>query len=847
MSVSTKGIERDIKRRITEFKRTAKNAATTGDDEQYNYAASGNPVGKNSPRVVLDYVDLRGWKEKDSKAANLRHIRGELVAEIWPGTQEGAPFNDDSGYIKGETGSCFWPVAGLILPDPWDSTYAWVRVFFEVRQIGKGQEDPREKKKIMIPYGRGRPPYVPGDDKTLHDLFDPRKPLYLIEGPFKAAIAARRGLACIGVNGCGGAKEKQTKLSKNASREQARVTIPEILHQFLHPGRSVCLVTDADIATNLMVRKAQLDFQDAAVIGFDCKPFLVELPILGDGKTGADDYFAAGNTLADFKRLPRHQRDSKFVKLLRTAFLELTELGLAERFVVHAGDDYRHDPRIGQWFSYTEQGYCSGAVEPHRRMIEVVKSLDAETEAAKSPEAIKARRTFRNACGKKSAVNAALGFAAMDKGVDIDAAKFDADQDLIGTHNGVLRLSTGKLLAPSRDLMVTKRLGCTFDPKAKAPQWLQFVHRICDGQKDLMSYLQEIAGSCLAGRSARQEVFFFYGEGSNGKSVYIEMLNDLLGDYSVTIPAAVLLKSKHGKNPEAATPFLITLHGARLATCSELDEGTPISETMLKDLNGGDLISGRENYGDAFQFRNTSRLLVRCNDPPTVVSNNKATWDRVKLVLFTVTIPDAEQDLDFRRKLAAAELPGILQWAYAGYRRLAARNFRFDTPVAVQEATNKLRVDSDTIGTWLTNRVQLDPLKGNSIHRELQAEITADYVKSCEINNNGAKSGKNLWKELRRRLGYEPITRGDGGYAYAIGFTLKRTSAEITFLKAQSDVIDKLAAEIKSLRTGGEISKQNEKIKELEADLAAIKAAGRTTPSTSSGKNVFSVIKGGKA
>jgi putative DNA primase/helicase len=323
-------------------------------------------------------------------------------------------------------------------------------------------------------------------------------------------------------------------------------------------------------------------------------------------------------------------------------------------------------------------------------------------------------------------------------------------------------------------------------------------------------------------------VFFLYGVGSNGKSVYIETLTRLLGDYAVTIPARVLLKAQRVGDAERATPFLITLHGRRLATCSELSESMPIDESVLKDLNGGDLISGRENYGKSFQFRNTARMLVRCNHLPTVTGTDKAVWDRIRAVPFTTIIQDDEQNPDLAAEIAASELPGVLVWAHAGLMRLAARGYRFDTPKAVLELTSKHRTDSDVLGSWLNECVVLDPLMSGSPLRELQPEVTKDYTDWAHQNNHHVMSSKTLWLKLRERLAYDPIYRGDGGAAYAKGFTLRRTPTSI--VKLQND----------------EISKRDAEIERLKGELAAATGETRTTSTTRSGKEVLRLIAGSK-
>jgi P4 family phage/plasmid primase-like protien len=761
-------------------------------------------LDKRAPPEPLQYLLKRGHTRKGIAVANFRYFDGKQTERWFPPSYRGIRSENPTTHQPDpKTKEEWWPLWSIVLPWPDDPHYGQARVEYDPdQQHGKG----KGPTKFINSLGPKRPYFPKGT--SLKALLDPKQRLYLVESPFKAIAAASHGVLCIGVGGHSGGFEPDTH----------REAIHPALRKYFLKDREVSLLCDADVGQNLDVRRSLLQFMGVtAAKPFQCKPFYTELPDLGDGKTGVDDYFAASNTLKDFNTLPHHERDSKVVRVLGCALMDKTELGLSDRFVVRAGEDCRHDPRLGKqgaWFSYTDKdGYQQGDVVPQRRMIDVIRTLEEEIAAAKGV-GLDDWDKFQKECGRKNAVSNALALARVDTQLDIDAASFDREQDLLGTPNGcVLRLSTGELLKPRRDLMVTKKLGCEFLPNATAPRFAQFLKWMCNGQRDLMNYLQEIAGSCLAGRSARQEVFFLKGGGDNGKSVLIDLLLKALGDYGAVIPAKMLLKAhQQENNPQAATPFLMRLHGKRLAVCSEFEDSAPIDEAMLKDLNGGDMITGRANYCDPFEFYNTARIIVKTNLMPTVVGTSDAVWDRIKIVPFQAKIADKKKDPEFAKKLAAAELPGILAWAYQGFQRLAARNNRFETPRVVDELTNKLRADSDTLGLWLAECVTLDPLKSNSTQRELQTEVT-QCSHQWRIDNDHAKmSARVLWKKLREHLGYEPIYRGDHGIAYALGFTLIRSESVKTFAEAQANDFKKVH---------GENAELKREIKVLNAKLAA--------------------------
>jgi putative DNA primase/helicase len=80
-------------------------------------------------------------------------------------------------------------------------------------------------------------------------------------------------------------------------------------------------------------------------------------------------------------------------------------------------------------------------------------------------------------------------------------------------------------------------------PGTPAPLSAEFLDRITAGDVELQSYLQRVAGYCLTGSVAEHALFFFYGTGANGKSVFVNTLLGILSDYALTIGTAMLMVS----------------------------------------------------------------------------------------------------------------------------------------------------------------------------------------------------------------------------------------------------------------------------------------------------------------
>lgn len=191
--------------------------------------------------------------------------------------------------------------------------------------------------------------------------------------------------------------------------------------------------------------------------------------------------------------------------------------------------------------------------------------------------------------------------------------------------------------------------------------FFHFLDRITAGNCDLASFLQRIFGYSLTGLINEHALFFMYGTGANGKSVFISTVAGILNDYARTAPIETFIVSTGEKHPTE----LAGLQGARLVSAIETEDGRRWAESKIKALTGGDKIAARFMRQDFFEFTPQFKLIVAGNHKPGLRSVDEAVRRRLNLIPFVVTIPENERDKDLGHKLKT-EWPRILQWAIEG-------------------------------------------------------------------------------------------------------------------------------------------------------------------------------------
>jgi putative DNA primase/helicase len=276
-------------------------------------------------------------------------------------------------------------------------------------------------------------------------------------------------------------------------------------------------------------------------------------------------------------------------------------------------------------------------------------------------------------------------------------------------------------------------------PGGECPLWLAFLDRITAGNSELQLYHQRVCGLCLTGVTTEHVLFFFYGTGANGKTVYCNTILGIIGGYGQTASMDSFTESKDLKHPTD----LAAMRGARLLVATETESGRRWAESRIKMLTGGDTVRARFMHCDEFEYVPQFKLIISGNHRPGLRSVNEAIRRRIHLVPFTVVIPPEERDPDLTEKLRA-EWSGILAWAIEGCRQWQLQGL--NPPTIVNDATNAYLAGEDRLGRWLEDRAIVDKRYSTK-----SSALYADFKVWCEQTGERTPSQKRFSQELLDR------------------------------------------------------------------------------------------------
>ena len=416
----------------------------------------------------------------------------------------------------------------------------------------------------------------------------------------------------------------------------------------------------------------------------------------------------------------------------------LTDTGNANRLVSLFGENIRYVHDWGKWIMWDGVRWQPDETDEIQvRAESVIRSM---YEAANKTEDLNRRAALAKHAVTSESLSRRRAMVELARSM-VPALIRDLDNDpfQLGVRNGVIDLRTGELREGRREDLITKQADVTYDPDAEAPTWTAFLRDTFNGDDSLIKFVQKAIGYSLTGSTREQVVFICHGSGENGKSTLINTIGSILNDYHVATPPSTIALSKSYGIPND----LARLRGIRYTSLLEFQEGRRIDEPLLKAMSGGDTIAARFLHAEYFDLHMQAKLFLGTNHKPVFRGTDHGLWRRIRMIPFTVKVPDEKRDSELGKKLLA-ESSGILNWALHGLACWLDEGL--DQPAAVLMATSDFRTESDVLGDFLDEFVEKAP------GWECPSSYLYDaYRKWCEDSGERAESQRWLTIRLEER------------------------------------------------------------------------------------------------
>lgn len=427
------------------------------------------------------------------------------------------------------------------------------------------------------------------------------------------------------------------------------------------------------------------------------------------------------------------------------------DTGNADRFIDRYGNLYKYSYIANKFYIYDGMKWKVDDKGSIRKLIdEMIESIKNEkvlhSEDVTEEEAREVFQKYykktRGTQAKKNIMNELMHRrpATPDE--------FDKDDMLLNVANGYIDLTSRELYKHDINKMFSQITNTDYTEKMQPAVWLDFLNDIFAGDQKVIRYIQKALGYSLTGSTREQIMFILFGKGRNGKSIFVEVISEILGDYSNNMQAKSLMVKKN----DNINTDIARLSKARFVTSSEPNEGFRFDEGLIKQLTGGDKVTARFLYAEEFEYTPKFKIWVSTNHKPIIRGTDDGIWRRLVLIPFDVQIPEEKVDKDLKYKLLR-EAPAILNWMAEGAYMWMQEGLAM--PEKLKEASKAYRNEMDVIEQFIEDeckRVDDGKVKAHELY-EL-------YKKWADDNGNYKMSNKDFGKKMKEKFEYKRITSG---------------------------------------------------------------------------------------
>jgi len=340
--------------------------------------------------------------------------------------------------------------------------------------------------------------------------------------------------------------------------------------------------------------------------------------------------------------------------------------------------------------------------------------------------------------------------------------KLNSDPYVLNLKNGLLDIRTFEFKPHTHEFLLTIQIPVEYKPEMKSDLWQRVIQE--DLYEEDAKVLQEAFGYALFPDNRAQKMVILLGSGSNGKSLILHVLEELLGKDNVSHIAPQTL---------VTNDFSLSVLQNKLANIYADLPNLPMQTVgRLKALISGDTITADKKFKDQFDIQNRTKFYFSANVLPKVADDTIAFFRRLIIIPFPKTFDESKADPDLFEKLTRPEeLSGILNWAIEGLKRLIENHFRFSYHKSADEIMELYTRASDPVKSFLDEQTVEDP-NAYIVKQDLYSAYV-EYVNSHKLASPLSQTSffRNILKY--RRLATERKTvKGQRVWVY-IGLRLK--------------------------------------------------------------------------
>lgn len=333
-----------------------------------------------------------------------------------------------------------------------------------------------------------------------------------------------------------------------------------------------------------------------------------------------------------------------------------------------------------------------------------------------------------------------------------------APAHLIAFRNGIYDIRKDELQPFSPNVVITNRIPWDYNPNAYSELADKTLDKIACHDEQVRTILEECIGSCFyrSNKLGGGKAFILTGEGSNGKSTFISMVQHLLNEDNI---AALDLKELDQKFQNTA------LFGKLANLGDDISDEFIVNASIFKKFVTGERVQVQNKGEKPFEFNNYAKFLFSANNIPRIKDKTGAVLRRLIIVPFNASFSKDDPDYDdhITYKLQEQEvMEYMIVLGLAALKRVL--NGGFTESAKVQEQLKEYEETNNPIIGFF-EEVEFE---GFQIENEQSDKVFKRYKEYCLANNFNPMSKAEFSKQLCRKLNMTTKTKKVGGKVFRI-------------------------------------------------------------------------------
>ena len=322
------------------------------------------------------------------------------------------------------------------------------------------------------------------------------------------------------------------------------------------------------------------------------------------------------------------------------------------------------------------------------------------------------------------------------------------DANLIAFENGLYNIVDDSFIEFTPEHIITNKIRWKYNPNTYSKLADDVLNRIACSDPQIRALLEEAIGYCFYRRNELGKAFILTGDKSNGKSTFLSMVQNLLGEENI---ASLDLKELGDRFKTAE------LFGKLANVGDDIGDEFIANAAIFKKLVTGDRVSAERKGQNPFEFNNYSKLLFSANNIPRIKDKTGAVQRRLTIIPFDAKFSASDPDFNpyIKHLLKTDEvMEYLINLGIAGLKRVLT-NRQFTLSTKVQKAMDEYEESNNPILGFFRECEDED----FQIENEPTNKVYKRYQEYCLANSLQPMSNIEFSKQVNRILNMKVVNK----------------------------------------------------------------------------------------